>query len=37
MEVEIAGAYTRRIMHIVVREFATRDDDMKKIVLRVLK
>ena len=24
-------------MHTIVREFATKDDDMKKIVLRVLK
>ncbi|CAG9326303.1 unnamed protein product [Blepharisma stoltei] len=37
MDPEHAGACTRKIMHVVIREFDTQDEDMKKIVLKVLK
>jgi splicing factor 3B subunit 1 len=37
MDEEHAGKCTRQIMPIVVREFQSEDDEMKKIVLKVLK
>jgi U2 snRNP spliceosome subunit len=37
MDAEHAGACTRQIMHTVIREFDTPEDEMKRIVLKVLK
>ena len=37
MDAEYAGHYTRDIMSILIREFASSDDEMKKIVLKVVK
>lgn len=37
MDPEHAGGYTRKIMHTVIREFESNDEDMKKIILKVLK
>lgn len=37
MDAEHAGAYTRQIMQTVIREFDTPEDEMKRIVLKVLK
>ena len=37
MDVEFANYYTREVMLILIREFQTPDDDMKKIVLKVVK
>ena len=37
MDPEHANYYTREVMSILVREFSTPDDEMKKIVLKVVK
>ena len=37
MDVEYANYYTKEVMSILVREFQTPDDEMKKIVLKVVK
>lgn len=36
MDPEHANYYTREVMIILIREFSTPDDDMKKIVLKVV-
>ena len=35
MEAEYASFYTREVMIILIREFASPDEEMKKIVLKV--
>lgn len=35
MDAEYASYYTREVMLILVREFASPDEEMKKIVLKV--
>jgi splicing factor 3B subunit 1 len=37
MDAECAGYYTRDVMFILIREFASQDEEMKKIVLKVVK
>ena len=37
MEAEFANYYTREVMPILIREFQSPDDEMKKIVLKVIK
>jgi len=37
MEAEYANYYTREVMGILIREFQSPDDEMKKIVLKVIK
>lgn len=37
MDSEYAGYYTKEVMHIVKREFASPDDEMKKTVLLVIQ
>ena len=37
MDAAYASYYTREVMAILIREFATPDDEMKKIVLKVVK
>jgi splicing factor 3B subunit 1 len=37
METEFANYYTREVMGILIREFQSPDDEMKKIVLKVVK
>ncbi|KAI3657657.1 hypothetical protein MP638_007439 [Amoeboaphelidium occidentale] len=37
MDMEFASAYSKRIIPVVMREFASPDDEMKKIVLKVVK
>ena len=37
MDAEYANYYTREVMIILLREFASPDDEMKKIVLKVVK
>jgi splicing factor 3B subunit 1 len=37
MEAEYAGWYTREIMPVVVREFASPEEEMRRIVLKVVK
>jgi len=37
MEASYANYYTREVMPIVIREFASPDEEMKKIVLKVVK
>jgi splicing factor 3B subunit 1 len=37
MDAQYANYYTREVMVIVIREFASPDDEMKKIVLKVVK
>jgi len=37
MDAEYASYYTREVMPTVIREFATPDEEMKKIVLKVVK
>jgi len=37
MEPEHSGFYTREIMPILIREFQTPDEEMKKIVMKVVK
>ncbi|KAJ1624797.1 armadillo-type protein [Pavlovales sp. CCMP2436] len=37
MDAEYAGYYTKEVMVVLVREFAAPDDEMKKIVLKVVK
>ena len=37
MDAECAGYYTREVMFILIREFASQDEEMKKIVLKVVK
>ncbi|EDQ88333.1 uncharacterized protein MONBRDRAFT_37521 [Monosiga brevicollis MX1] len=37
MDAETAGYYTREVMVILVREFQSPDEEMKKIVLKVVK
>lgn len=37
MEAEYAGHYTKEVMIVLDREFSNPDDDMKKIVLKVVK
>jgi len=37
MDVEYASYYTKEVMVILIREFATPDEEMKKIVLKVVK
>eukprot|EP00730_Choanoeca_flexa_P013720 TRINITY_DN5630_c0_g1_i1.p1 TRINITY_DN5630_c0_g1~~TRINITY_DN5630_c0_g1_i1.p1 ORF type:complete len:1239 (+),score=416.89 TRINITY_DN5630_c0_g1_i1:132-3848(+) len=37
MDAESAGYYTREVMPILVREFQSPDEEMKKIVLKVVK
>jgi splicing factor 3B subunit 1 len=37
MESEFANYYTREVMGILIREFQSPDDEMKKIVLKVVK
>lgn len=34
--IEYSNYYTRELMHVMVREFSSPDDDMKKSILRVL-
>lgn len=35
MDAEYASYYTREVMLILIREFASPDEEMKKIVLKV--
>jgi splicing factor 3B subunit 1 len=37
MDAEYAGYYTREVMDILIREFQSPDEEMKKIVLKVVK
>ena len=37
MDAEYANYYTKEVMIILLREFATQDEEMKKIVLKVVK
>mmetsp|Transcript_15831 Transcript_15831/g.31775 ORF Transcript_15831/g.31775 Transcript_15831/m.31775 type:complete len:1262 (-) Transcript_15831:1556-5341(-) len=37
MDAEYASYYTREVMTILIREFRTPDDEMKKIILKVVK
>jgi splicing factor 3B subunit 1 len=37
MDAEYASYYTREVMGILIREFSSSDDEMKKIVLKVVK
>ncbi|ORZ40130.1 armadillo-type protein [Catenaria anguillulae PL171] len=37
MDVEAAAYYTEQVMEIVIREFASPDEEMRKIVLKVVK
>ena len=37
MEENYANHYTREVMPILIREFASPDEEMKKIVLKVIK
>lgn len=37
MDVEYANYYTREVMSILLREFTTPDEDMKKVVLKVVQ
>lgn len=37
MDVEYASYYTKEVMVILIREFSTPDEEMKKIVLKVVK
>eukprot|EP01101_Sappina_pedata_P005916 TRINITY_DN2821_c0_g1_i1.p1 TRINITY_DN2821_c0_g1~~TRINITY_DN2821_c0_g1_i1.p1 ORF type:complete len:1165 (+),score=432.75 TRINITY_DN2821_c0_g1_i1:32-3496(+) len=37
MDAEYASHYTQDVMHTVIREFQTPDEEMKKIVLKVVK
>ena len=37
MDVQYAAHYTREVMLVLKREFASPDDEMKKIVLKVIK
>ena len=37
MDAEYAGWYTSRIMNVLVREFGSPDEEMKKIVLKVVR
>ncbi|CAE7699948.1 Sf3b1, partial [Symbiodinium pilosum] len=37
MDAEHANYYTREVMIILIREFSTPDEEMKKIVLKVVK
>lgn len=37
MDAEYASYYTKEVMGILIREFATTDEEMKKIVLKVVK
>ena len=37
MDAEYANYYTREVMLILIREFASPDEEMKKIVLKVVK
>lgn len=37
MDTEYANYYTREVMAILIREFSTQDEEMKKIVLKVVK
>lgn len=37
MDAEYADYYTREVMIILIREFQTPDEEMKKIVLKVVK
>ena len=37
MDAEFANYYTREVMPILIREFPSPDDEMKKIVLKVVK
>ena len=37
MDAEHSLDYTREVMPILIREFETKEDEMKKIVLKVVK
>ena len=37
MDAEYASYYTKEVMEILIREFMSPDDEMKKIVLKVVK
>lgn len=37
MNAEHAAHYTRNVMDVVIREFASQDEEMKKIILKVVK
>eukprot|EP00771_Trimastix_marina_P002176 gnl/Trimastix_PCT/3297.p1 GENE.gnl/Trimastix_PCT/3297~~gnl/Trimastix_PCT/3297.p1 ORF type:complete len:1070 (+),score=379.96 gnl/Trimastix_PCT/3297:190-3210(+) len=37
MDAECANYYTREVMHVVVQEFQNPDEEMKKIVMKVVK
>ena len=37
MDAEYASYYTKEVMLILIREFASPDEEMKKIVLKVVK
>ena len=37
MDAEYASYYTKEVMIILIREFASPDEEMKKIVLKVVK
>ena len=37
MDAEYANYYTREVMLILIREFQSPDEEMKKIVLKVVK